>query len=153
MVNRQATLLMGQFCKHSVTTLPGVIGWSLEVLWVETAAFLGPDRRLRRSRPRLFNRRHTPDVAEPLTLVAALRHLRVRVGAADDSIGLDAFCRRARAVALLANGYGNRSVGDVLMGLVRRLESPSASRQDPRREIFAELERVGALCPHALQTQ
>lgn len=115
------------------------------MLWVENDAFVGPDRRLRRSGLRLVERRRSPDVAEPLSLVAAVRHLRVRVGAADHPEGVAAFCRRARAVALLANGYGNRAVGDVLMGLVRRLESPSAFAQVPRDQIFAELDRLNSL--------
>jgi len=118
------------------------------VLWVENTAYVGPDRRLRRSGVRLLERRRAPDVAEPLSLVAALRHLRVRVGSADHKEGVDAFCRRARAVALLANGYGNRAVGDVLMNLVRQLEQPSSARQDRRGEIFAALDRLSAALPN-----
>lgn len=113
--------------------------------WVEHPAYLGPDRRLRRSGLRLFDRRSGVDVTEQLSLVAALRHLRVRVGAADHPEGVEAFCRRARAVALLANGHGNRAVGDLLMGLVRRLESPTALQHDPRSEIFNELERLAPM--------
>ena len=115
--------------------------------WVEHAAYLGPDRRLRRSGLRLFDRRSGVDVTEQLSLVAAVRHLRVRVGAADHPEGVEAFCRRARAVALLANGHCNRAVGDLLMGLVRQLESPAAVGRDLRGEIFKELERLGTMLP------
>lgn len=115
--------------------------------WVEHAAYLGPDRRLRRSALRLFDRRNGADKTEQLSLVAAVRHLRVRVAAVDHPEGLEAFCRRARAVALLANGYDNRAAGDLLMGLVRKLESPAALQRNLRDEIFDELDRLELMLP------
>jgi hypothetical protein len=136
---------MGNFRKHSMQSS----AWRIAVLWVDNTAYVGPDRRLRRSGLRLLERRRTPDTAEPMSLVAAVRHLRVRVGAADHPEGVAAFCRRARAVALLANGHGNRAAGDVLMGLVRRLESPAALERDPRQEIFTELDRLTTLLTRA----
>jgi hypothetical protein len=116
------------------------------MLWVEHTAYVGPERRLRRSGLRLLERRQARSLSEHISLVAAVRHLRVRVGHADDHEGREAFCRRARAVALLANAYDQREVGDVLMDLVRQLES-SLLQTDPRQEIFAELERLEPMLP------
>lgn len=94
---------------------------------------------------RLVERRREDCASAPPPLGAAIRHLRARVPETDQTAGRQALCRRARAVALLANAYRNRAVGDVLMGLVRKLETPSGPDADPRAYIYAELDRIDGL--------
>lgn len=119
--------------------------------WIDHLRYIGPDRRERRLGLRLIERRREACVSAPPPLGAAIRHLRARVPEADQAAGRQALCRRARAVALLANAYLNRAVGDVLMQLVRKLEAPAGANTDPRADIYADLDRVDALLMQAPQ--
>lgn len=118
------------------------------VLWVDHLRYYGPDRRERRLGLRLNERRHEKCLSKPPPLGAAIRHLKVRVPETDQPEGLQAFCRRARSVALLANAFSLRAVGDILMGLVRSLES---STRPSGASIYAELERSEAALHASLE--
>lgn len=117
-----------------------------EVLWVDRLCYVGPDRRERRSGLRLKDRRREQSVGRPPSLSTALRQLRVRVLETNEPGGLVAFVARASATAVLANAYGCRPVGDILMGLVRKLAVPPfGCDDDVRSMIYAELARAEVL--------
>ena len=122
--------------------------------WIDQLHYIGLDRRERRLGLRLVERRREKCVSEPPPpLSAAIRHLRARVPEADHASGRQALCRRAKAVALLANAYENRAAGDVLMNLVRKLEALNGTNPDPRPKIYAELDRLDALLLRASEAQ
>jgi hypothetical protein len=115
------------------------------MLWVDHVRYYGPDRRERRLGLRLNERWRKTAVTDPPAVRTALRHLKVRVAETDQPAGMEAFCRRARSVALLANAYAQRPVGDVLMNLVRKLETSARPGADLRAAIFAQVERAESL--------
>lgn len=113
--------------------------------WVDNMRYVGADRRGGRSGLRLRERRRENGAGTPPSLATALRQLRVRVQDAHEPAGLLGFGRRAMAVALLANTQNNRDVADILLKLVRRLETPRETSRDPRQHIYAELLRAESL--------
>lgn len=108
--------------------------------WVDHKSFFGLDRRQRRAALRLNERRREASDGEPPSLAAALRQLRVRAMAAYTTDGVAEFIERARAVAELAQAFGEIAIGRALMRIVAEVASrPQEDWRDWLDERMGEL--------------
>jgi hypothetical protein len=64
---------------------------------------------------------------------------------AGDAAGLDRFCNRAAAVAVLASAQGRGDVSAILTNLVQDLEARTISTSKAKQAIFGELDRAADL--------
>lgn len=90
---------------------------------------------------RLIKERRRKDFAgPPPSLRAALRQLRVRVIDAHGATGRAAFVARLLGTSLLANIQGHGPVGDMLMGLARKIQNNGAG--DHRELMYEALDNA-----------
>lgn len=110
--------------------------------WIDGQAYVGPDRRGKRG-ARLLERRRADYAGNAPALSTAIRQLAMRVIDAHSPEGRKAFSHRAKAVLTLAEAERNRGVGDILRGVIRKVDGPSVG--DIRAQLEAELSRAALL--------
>jgi hypothetical protein len=114
--------------------------------WVDCSSYVGPDRRVAPPGLRIHERRHKDLADQPPPLERELRHLRLMVLDARGASGVIRLADRARAIASLAEAYGELAIADILTGLTESLVR--GHDDDPRSFIYEQLDRI----PGALRT-
>lgn len=111
------------------------------MLWVDHESYFGPDRRMRPSGLRLFERRRENCAGAPPPLGTALRKLRMRVL---DACGpqRDAFITCAHGVAQLAEMQDEPDTALALARIAEMAERARTRDRDVRSSLYDGLDQV-----------
>ena len=119
------------------------------VRWVNNKSFVGLDRRRARPKLKFGERRQEAGAADAPSLASALRQLRVLAAGANRRSGVLTFIDRAKAIAELAEAYGEAYLAEELRRLATLMgEAPAtdwAARLESTLSTIAERYEAAAV--------
>lgn len=110
--------------------------------WIDSKAYFGFCRRSRGDRFRLTNRRRENIAAEPPSMAAMIRRLRVRAFSVDTVEGRLNFLSHLNAAIDLADRRGARSCYSALDDLARLVSGPAGSANSAGSEVDRRLAEI-----------